>query len=438
MMAQYSRLWLGRGQLLITLAATLAAAGCWPAPGQNADRTGHNAFETAITPGTVSSLTVSWTAPVDGGAVGAPVRGSDQVYVADDVALYGFDASTGARRWASSFDRIAGAPWVKGDVYLVSDHLVVSDGYEAFGGSYRTRWVDQATGAAESTGRDVGIVAAIRDRLAVGVHAEVRTDIDPSYHLWTLDLVPGTWTPTDRGLISYGFGQSPGGFTVGRDRIYGAGVGTLPPYTTQGGVLTFDHLGNGVRAFDRDQSNACANPDPLLPPWDCGLWATPTDGFATAPVIGPDEATLYVGTDAGTVYAVDAANGAILWSASAGAAVEHPPALAGGLLYVPTADGDLVVFDVDACGGGTCSPAWSAPSPGPISAQPAVAGGVVFVGTASGALRAFDAGGCGAATCVPLWSAETGSAITGDPAVSSGHVFAGTADGRLIAYHLAS
>ena len=60
-----------------------------------------------------------------------------------------------------------------------------------------------------------------------------------------------------------------------------------------------------------------------------------------------------------------------------------------------------------------------------VSATPALAGGVLYVPTADGDLVAVDAAGCGAATCEPLWSAAIdGTAITEQPAVS------GDGDGR--------
>ena len=57
------------------------------------------------------------------------------------------------------------------------------------------------------------------------------------------------------------------------------------------------------------------------------------------------EAAVYVGTDAGTVYAIDTASEDVLWSASVGSAVVDSPALADGSLFVPTSSGGLVVLD---------------------------------------------------------------------------------------------
>jgi outer membrane protein assembly factor BamB len=121
--------------------------------------------------------------------------------------------------------------------------------------------------------------------------------------------------------------------------------------------------------------------------------------------------------------------------AAVGAAVEQPPALAGGTLFVPTSSG-LVALAAGGCGAPTCPLLWSAPAGGPLGVQPAVAGDVVFTGAGSGAVRAFATGGCGAPTCSPLWSADAGAAVTAPPVVSNGRLLVGTADGRVVAYGL--
>jgi outer membrane protein assembly factor BamB len=161
---------------------------------------------------------------------------------------------------------------------------------------------------------------------------------------------------------------------------------------------------------------------------ECPLWATPIDGIAQPVVIALGQRTVYTGTGAGTIYALDATTGTVQWSASVGAAVSASPALADGILYVPTADGRLVALDT----AGTRL--WEASTGARIGVQPAVAGGVVYTGSDDGSVDAFDAAGCGAPTCAALWSAETGNRITGAPAVSGGQLYVGTADGRLVAY----
>ena len=425
----------------------LGLSACWPAPGQNADRTGHNPFETEISPATVGSLGESWSARLDTADAGSPVLSAGRVHVTDGNALYGLSAATGARQWKTALtDFEPGFLFTVGTTFVDGDRVGVSLVSNVLGGGGTLSLVDAATGAVEQT-IEAGHVQSVRSPAAAAVSTFRGTDITPVASLVHVDLATGT--TSGGGLLYEGFAPEPQ-LTAGRDRIYGSGPGVLGPFGTivvpvPGGpplvFPTFDHLGDGVRSFELEGGRSCvptfvgAPPPPDRPWYECGAWATALDGATSAPpVIGPDESTVYVGTDAGTMYALDAATGAVRWSAPVGSGIQGPPALADGVLYVAAGAGELVALDAEGCGAATCAPRWTAATGGPMVAQPAVAGGVVFTAAQDGTLRAFDAGGCAAEPCEALWSAETGSAITGSPAVSGGHLLVGTADGRLISY----
>jgi outer membrane protein assembly factor BamB len=150
-------------------------------------------------------------------------------------------------------------------------------------------------------------------------------------------------------------------------------------------------------------------------------------------VIGADEATLYLTTTAGNLHALDAATGAIEWSAAAGTAVSSRPAVADGVVYLGTADGRVLAFAADGCGQPTCTPLWDAPVGGSVGGQPTVAGGVVFVGTAAGTVVALDGAGCGGPTCAPIWSETVGTGVVSKPIVSAGRLLVGNA-GTTVAF----
>jgi hypothetical protein len=225
---------------------------------------------------------------------------------------------------------------------------------------------------------------------------------------------------------------SIGEMTIGRQGVFHAGNGLLP---AAGGGVT---QGGGVRRFPLDAQTGCGPPSAAV--FACPTWATPLT-TVTGVVIGPGE-VLYVGQAGGSVVALDGATGAVLWETPVGANVSATPALAGGVLYVPTADGDLVAVDAAGCGAATCEPLWSAAIDGTaINEQPAVSGdgeaAVVFVGTSGGTVAALAAAGCGYPTCDELlWQASVGAAVTGAPAVSAGAVVVGTASGRVAAFRL--
>jgi outer membrane protein assembly factor BamB len=404
-------------------------AGClWPVQGQGPNRQAHNDLETAITVDTVASLAPAWSAPVDEGPVGDPVTSAAGIHVNDTRAVYGFDPATGARRWRYGVAAPAtmDQPLVNGD-RLIANMRVPDDflGHGAHVG------LDPATGAALS-GEDVERVLAVRGDRFVSFD-----DFGfPRLLAWE-EFLSVVDTTTGQEICCHGLfyleGQAPTHpqLTLGSSLVLHGGPGLLT-FQPPGGLHTF---GNGVRAYALDGSVAPCSSAELAAA--CATWTTRTDGTTTtAPVLSDDETTAYVGTDAGTVYAVDTATGAVRWTASVGSAVTDAPALAGGRLFVPTAAGDLLVVRAAGCQTATCAPLWRGTTGSAITQQPAVAGGVVFTGSADGSLRAFPAGGCGRPSCLALWAAFTGSAITGAPAVSAGHLYAGTADGRVVAYTL--
>jgi outer membrane protein assembly factor BamB len=405
--------------------AAVALVGCWPAPGQGPDRQSHNAAETVIDVESVAALDEAWTAEL-GAGVGAPIVSPSGVHARAGSILHTLDASDGGELW--SFDGTTPVPTLMSDPIWWDGQVFVGYGYGNLGGSWEARSFDADTGEAV---RELGggLVDSLRGRSMVSssvgfgsggpivVDLAVRRDLD--------DPATGWRGVIDAGDLSSGVTRVPA--TAGAHGVYHTGRALLT--TTPGDPS----VGNGIRMFDYDRPPSCyAGSTPYLP---CPTWATGLDGStATSPVIGPGEDTLYTGTDAGTVYAVDVTTGAVRWTASVGAEVTAAPALADGTLFVPTAGGELVALAASGCGAPTCAPLWSAPAGSELTVQPAVAGGVVFTGSADGTLGGFAAGGCGAATCEPLWTAATGSRVTGAPAVSDGQLYVGTQDGRAIAY----
>jgi outer membrane protein assembly factor BamB len=123
----------------------------------------------------------------------------------------------------------------------------------------------------------------------------------------------------------------------------------------------------------------------------------------------------YFGSALGSLFAINAATGAQLWSASISSDnAASSPAVANGVVYI---NGDsLFAFDAK-----TGAQLWSSSIPHGTS-SPAVVGGVVY-GSGGAALAAFNA-----TTGAVLWSASPGGALSilGDsPAVAKGVVYIG-------------
>jgi outer membrane protein assembly factor BamB len=180
----------------------------------------------------------------------------------------------------------------------------------------------------------------------------------------------------------------------------------------------------------------------------------------------------YFGSALGSVFAIDAASGAQLWSAPISSDnAASSPAVANGVVYI-NGDG-LFAFDAktgaqlwsSSIVDGTSSPAvvggvvycsgrvlaalnattgavlWSASPGGPLSIlgdSPAVAKGTVYIGasvpgqhgSSSGVLYALKA-----RTGKIIWSAPVASGITSSPAVANGVVYVGSDDGTLYAFN---
>ncbi len=118
------------------------------------------------------------------------------------------------------------------------------------------------------------------------------------------------------------------------------------------------------------------------------LWKTPTDGaFDAAPLVRGDR--VYAATMSGTVYALNAATGAVEWRTSATARpIAVTPALsADGLLFVAADDGFLHVIAAET-GNLIRSRRVSAT---PLRTSPVCSGHTVFVGADDGNMYALDA-----------------------------------------------
>ena len=185
------------------------------------------------------------------------------------------------------------------------------------------------------------------------------------------------------------------------------------------------------------------------------LWSYPTGGAVGSPAIS--NGIVYVGSNNGNLYALDAANGNQLWNYTTGGAVGSP-AISNGLVWVGSGDGNLYAFNTT-----DGNQLWNYPIPAEGSVgSPAISNGVVYVGSNSGNLYAFAyiAPGVGSSDSSsigewsmfginlayarnypgfvnvtsfgPLWNYTTGGAV-GSPAISNGVVYVGSDDENLYA-----
>jgi outer membrane protein assembly factor BamB len=395
---------LGVGVLAMALTA------CWPTPGAGPDRRSFNPFERTLAAATVGRMTEAFRRPLTDGA-GAPVATPAGLFVRTGRRIAAFEPRTGAPRWSvrvPSEDVPDEHVWI-GDAFVLDGDRVMVEQTSYYAGGvlgYSFVTLSTATGARQGEQAGVGALASVRGDRAAGSGARCGgRQCIPAVHVQ--DLGGGTaWG----GLVQ---DQDGGTVTLGEQRLY----------MNAGEVIAYD-TAVPCRPYSEES--------PILL---CDTaWVRPVNGTATPVVIG-DDTTVYSGSGDGSVYALDAATGAIRWTAPVGSPVERAPALAHDTLYVPTADGRLSAVPAGGCGAAVCAASWTTTPAGVISVQPAVAGDVVYVGSADGTLRAFDANGCDAPTCAPLWTANAGAPITGGMAVYGGKLYVGTAD-ALVAYGL--
>jgi outer membrane protein assembly factor BamB len=413
------------------VAVVLALTACWPVPGQNPDRTAHNDLERTLTRQVVGDLEELWATSQATGAVRHLIVVEGGVIAGEDDALHRVDGATGEHEWtwgpAAGYPAVVGAP-----AFGVDDRILAAYGQIGRASSYYSSWLDPVSGEVIEDAPSIGLPAGVRGDRAVGTSVQWADGTTFGVNIEITDLSTGTRSVAlvDLGEQSTGI---PFGVTLGGARVYQSGFGVADSATFTREIA--------VRAFPVTGGTTTCGP-PEWPQFACATWTSPVGPAPTAPVIGPGEAEIYVGTGAGTVVALDAATGAIRWTVDVGAAVPTPPALAEGVLYAGTAAGTLVAVDAHGCGAATCRPLWTATGgPAPIATQPAVGGtgtdAVVYVGTTDGTVRAHAAAGCGKRTCRhPLWTAPAGGPVTGGPIVSGGRVYVGTENGRLVAYGL--
>jgi outer membrane protein assembly factor BamB len=385
-------------------AAALMAglSGCWPVVSQGPDRAAYNSIENGITPSTVNRLAVAWSKTTAGNTPAELVASTSHAVVTTSTGpgLRVLNLSDGQLAWANA------APWLTPSVE--NGEVTAAQASQA---SHSTTRFDEATGA---------VIATIPGRTESHRGSRVlfeNTSVSPPTFVTQGFSVTDANDPSGNfgGVYDQGNLANFQRLTLGAVRVYSAGQGL----TSVSGSLVRT---NGVRAFvPIPGTNPCA-------PFVCPSWSVAIDGQgATDPVLAPDESAVLTATDAGTVYAVDAATGAILWSAAAGAPVDQMPALANGVLYVAPRTGGVLAFAAGGCGAPTCAPLFQFDTGSPVPTQPAVAGGLVFVGTQSGLVQAFPAAGCGAAHCAAAWSsASLGGPVTAGPIVVSGNVLVGT------------
>jgi len=125
-----------------------------------------------------------------------------------------------------------------------------------------------------------------------------------------------------------------------------------------------------------------------------------------------------------TFYALNASTLAKIWTHGTGGNIESSPAVANGIVYFGSDDGNLYALSVV-----DGSRIWATTPAGTniaVKSSPALDGGNIFVGSDGGSLISYDA-----ATGSRNWHYDTAGAVESSPAVSNGVVAFGSNDGNV-------
>lgn len=175
-------------------------------------------------------------------------------------------------------------------------------------------------------------------------------------------------------------------------------------------------------------------------------WTFPTgDRIVSSPAYA--DGVVYVGSDDGQLYAIDAASGRQRWMHRTDGPVSSSPAVAGGRVYVLSYDGRLHALDAR-----TGALQWKFATAGErrfearglhgmqprtqmfadpydvFLSSPVVSDGLVIFGSSDGRVYAVDA-----VSGEQRWVFGTGDVVHASPAVAEGIVVVGSWDGRLYA-----
>ncbi len=177
------------------------------------------------------------------------------------------------------------------------------------------------------------------------------------------------------------------------------------------------------------------------------LWSFQTNGAIWGPP-AIDDGMVYIGSDDGSLYALDAQAGHLKWKFTTQGLVRSRPAISAGRVYFASDDGFL--YAVDAQAGqqvwrvdiGNSSDPEKRQNPGTVpdpttfdylQSSPVLSGAQVYVGSADGRVLALAAD-----TGEITWSFKTGQKVRASPVIDEGTLYVGSWDGTVYALDAAT
>ncbi|HEV2254112.1 MAG TPA: PQQ-binding-like beta-propeller repeat protein [Streptosporangiaceae bacterium] len=167
---------------------------------------------------------------------------------------------------------------------------------------------------------------------------------------------------------------------------------------------------------------------PVTPPRAGSVaWSFTTQGqIWSSPAVA--NGIVYFGSDDGNVYAVDARSHKMLWHYPTGGKVRSSPAVVDGVVYVGSDDGNVYALNAT-----TGKGLWQYTTGNKVESSPAVAGGVVYVGSNDGDVYALRSLPAVPKTDRKVWAFPTYHAIRSGPVVVDNVVYFGSEDDSVYA-----
>jgi outer membrane protein assembly factor BamB len=358
----------------------------WPQFGFNEQHTGFNPYENVLNPSTVDNLMLRWVYPSLYPFSTSPVVANGTVYAGinnGEAKIVALDANTGALVWQyqtlgefSVGEQLAA---VNGIVYFPQCDLQYVCALNASTGGLMWEFYIGGYGVYSAPAVANGVVY-------VGVGSGM---------VYALDAGTGAllWKSKAGVSVATSPAVADGMVYVGSDVLYAfdAGTGALIWTYTNGDK----YVGTPAVADGRVYVASCcayntsnfyavnAKTGTLI--WTFPAWLDDSGVPAVA------NGVVYVATADGTVHALEADTGALLWEYATGFNNSHStsPSVANGVVYSAWENGTIYALDA-----GTGILLWkdTLPPPNGFSSTPAVVNGMVYAGTdtnASSGLYAF-------------------------------------------------
>ena len=237
------------------------------------------------------------------------------------------------------------------------------------------------------------------------------------HNLYALEAATGTlrWKFATHGRVS----SSP---AIAAGRVYvGSFDSNLYALDAASGALLWKFTTAGERRFSGKHLHGAEPAAEVMP--------DPFDVFLSSPALA--DGLVYFGSGDGNVYALDAATGTLRWKFHTGNVVHASPAVAGGTLYVGS--WDSYFYALDAASGRERWRFKTGEDPNinnqvGIQSSAVVADGVVYFGCRDSHVYALDA-----ASGAQRWAFSTGESwVISSPAVRDGKVYFATSDSGLV------